>query len=250
MTVKGRDSPVPTTRIYVRENLQSAAGLTLDHRASHYLAHVLRVKVGDTIALFNGRDGEWLADVTHIGKKEVAVQVGEQSAPPTPCADLWLAFAPVKNEKIDYTARRATELGVSRLIPVMTQHTIVSRVNTERLRANVIEAAEQCGRLNVPEVDEPIKLYALLDGWDASRTLIHCDEAGAGLPVKNLLPTLPKGAYAVLIGPEGGFSEAERGNLQKRPYIKALSLGPRILRAETAALAALANIQAWVGDWD
>lgn len=238
------------TRLFVNEPLAPAVSLELVEGQAHYLIHTLRVRAGDAVALFNGRDGEWQAEVQLVGKRAVQLGVAGKLSPQKPSPDLWLLFAPVKNEKIDYTVKRCTELGVSVLQPVMTQRTIVSRVNMERLQANAVEAAEQSGRTEVPEMREPTPLTTLLGAWPQERILLFCDEGGSGKSLREALPSLKKAPYALLVGPEGGFTENERTMLLSLPFVKALSLGPRILRAETAALAALANVQAWVGDWE
>lgn len=238
------------TRLFVDAPLHVGAELWLPEGQAHYLLHTLRTHAGEQVGVFNGREGEWSAAVTQLKKRDIQVTVKAQRAPQKNAPDLWLAFAPVKNEKIDYMVKRAVELGVSALLPVITRHTIVSRVNMERLRANAVEAAEQCGRMDIPHLTEPQPLDKLLGGWPSSRMLIHCDEGGTGKPVRALLPTLKRGPAGVLTGPEGGFAAEERTMILSRPYTAALSLGPRILRAETAALAALANVQAWLGDWD
>lgn len=224
---------------------------TLEEGPAHYAAHVLRLRAGGEIRLFSGQSGEWRATITAISKKAVEVQLCEQVRKPEASPDIWLCFAPVKNEKIDFLARRATELGVSTLQPVRTRHTVISRINEERLIANMIEASEQCGRLDVPELKPYLPLDVLLTGWDKSRLLFHADESGNARPIHEVLPNCTHGTKAaVIIGPEGGFSREERDMLRLLPYIKPVTLGPRILRAETAALAALAHVQAWLGDGD
>jgi 16S rRNA (uracil1498-N3)-methyltransferase len=240
----------PKTRIYVESPLGEGAHIALPESAAHQLLHALRAKAGDTVLLFNGADGEWLAEIAQAGKRDLKARVLRRTAAQQNAPDIWLAFAPVKNEKIDYTVKRAVELGVSRLLPVMTRHTVVGRVNTGRLRANAVEAAEQSGRHDVPEVAEPQALERLLGGWQAGRALFFCDESGQAPPLKTLLLRLISGPCAVLIGPEGGFAREEQTLLRTLPFVAPLHMGPRILRAETAALAALANIQAWLGDWD
>lgn len=237
-------------RLYRQEPLHEGAAVTLTEGQHHYLAHTLRVKEGEQVALFNGQDGEWCAQIEQVSKKMVTLRVAQQRAKQTNSPDIWLLFAPVKNEKIDFTARRATELGVSALLPVITQRTVVARVNEERLLANAIEAAEQCERQDLPQVHAPQKLDAVLAAWDTTRTLLFCDESGKGEVLRELLPRLKQGRYGVLIGPEGGFSPHEREALARLLFVRAVSLGPRILRAETAALAVLSNLAAWVGDWD
>lgn len=238
------------TRLYCEETLAPGAVLGLEDAQAHYLLHTLRGKAGEHVALFNARDGEWCAMLTHIAKKSLQVTVAEQLRKPVPAPDHWLVFAPLKNEKIDYTVKRATELGAAALLPVMTARTIVTRVNSERLRANAIEAAEQCDRTDVPELYEPQPLTTLLGAWDTKRTLLFCDESGGGETIRALMPSLKPGAYAVLIGPEGGFSPEEQKMIRALPFARGMSLGPRILRAETAALAALAHVSAWLGDGD
>ena len=237
-------------RLFVDAALAQEARVPATEAQFHYLAHILRLKTGDYVLLFNGCDGEWRAALESAGKKAFSFRVEAQTRPQRPAPDIWLAFAPVKNEKIDYTVKRATELGASALLPVMTRRTIVSRINAERLHANAVEAAEQCGRMDIPALHAPQALSALLAAWPRERRLMFCDESGGGAPIKNLLPTLAPGPYAALIGPEGGFAPEEQALLRAQPFTLAVSLGPRILRAETAALAVLANLAAWVGDWD
>ncbi len=215
---------------------------------AHYLHHVMRLKAGDELALFNGRDGEWRGRVAGFGKGGCSIAVSAQLRAQETEPDLWLVFAPLKRARIDYLAQKATELGVTALRPVITRLTAVSRVNIDRLRANAVEAAEQCGRLAVPEVFAPVSLSALLADWSADRRLLFCDERG-GTPVAYALQGAPSGPWAVLAGPEGGFTAAERRQLRDLPFVTAVGLGPRMLRAETAALAALSLWQAHLGDW-
>lgn len=240
----------PKTRLYIDAPLTGGSAIAAGDDQANYLLNTLRCRGGELVGLFNGADGEWLAEVEITGKKRAAFRLREAIAPQAASPDIWLAFAPVKNEKIDYTVKRAVELGVSALLPVFTRHTIVSRVNMERLAANAVEAAEQSGRMDVPAIKEPAPLDKILSQWPHERTLFFCDESGAGAPVRKLLPTLAKSPCGVLIGPEGGFAPEERHIIARQPFARALSLGPRILRAETAALAALANVMAWLGDWD
>lgn len=238
-------------RLYLRGvSLREGASVALEEGAAHYLIHTLRAKPSEHVALFNGQDGEWAAELTRIGKREVEAKAVRQLKPQHSSPPIGLVFAPVKNEKIDFLVKRAVELGVSDIWPVLTRYTIVSRVNEERLLSNAVEAAEQCGRLDVPTLHPTRKLEYVLSEWKADTLLLHCDESGQGEPLRQALPALPPGRYAVLIGPEGGFSPQEREMLKNLPYIKPVSLGPRILRAETAALAALACVQAWLGDWN
>lgn len=238
------------TRLFIPDSLHPDAEVTLEDSQAHYLLHTLRAAPGDAVALFNGTDGEWLAVVEEVRKKGLRLRVQSLLSSHKPPPDIWLLFAPVKNEKIDYTVKRAVELGVAELHPVLTRRTVVTRVNLERLQANAVEAAQQCGRMEVPPVHEPLALEKRLGSWPEERTLLYCDESGSGAPLKNLLPALTSRSYALLIGPEGGFAPEEQTILARLPFVRPVSLGPRILRAETAALAALANLQAWVGDWD
>ncbi len=248
------------TRLFVADALAAGATVGLKPSQAHYLRHVLRLQAGDAVALFNGEDGEWAGTIAGFGKGWASVDVGARRRAQTAEPDLWLLFAPIKHGRIDYLSQKATELGVSVLQPVLTEHTAVSRVKTERLAANAVEAAQQTGRLTVPEVRPPGKLYDLLAAWPAGRRLMFCDESGSGPPVAEALAGLGRSGgagraelaaapWAVLIGPEGGFSAAELDGLAKLPFVTPVSLGPRLLRADTAAVAALACWQAALGDW-
>jgi 16S rRNA (uracil1498-N3)-methyltransferase len=238
-----------TIRLFVESDLSAGASLALDPAQTHYLMHVLRRGVGDAVHPFNGRDGEWRARIERANRNACTVALLEQVRAQAPEPDLWLAFAPVKRAPIDAIATKATELGVGALCPVLTQHTSVTRVNLQRLRANAIEAAEQCGRLSVPDVHEPVTLGNLIAQWPADRSLMLCDESGSAPPVADALAGRTGGKWAVLIGPEGGFAQSELDALGKLPFVTAVGLGPRLLRADTAAIAALACLQALVGDW-
>lgn len=241
-------------RLYVTADLAEGAGVALDQMRAHYLRNVLRRRVGDAVALFNGRDGEWRAQIAAFTRGGGALEVLERTREQPEVPDLWLVFAPVKRARIDYIAEKATELGVSALCPVLTQHTAVTRVNLHRLEANAIEAAEQTERLTVPLVYEPMTLSELLAKWDERRRLLVCAEAGPARPIAAALGELaqdPQAAaqpWAILTGPEGGFSRSELDGLAALPFVTAVGLGPRILRADTAALAALACWQAIIGD--
>ena len=250
--------PGVVTRLYVDEALAAGATVALDRDRSHYLKNVLRADVGATVGLFNGRDGEWRAAIADLGKAGAHLTVGSRTRAQAPEPDLWLVFAPVKRARIDFIAEKATELGVSALVPVMTRRTVVARVNTDRLRANAVEAAEQTERLSVPAVREPVALDRLLAEWPRERRILLCAEAGAARPMGEALRTLASESqdtpaqgfspWAVMTGPEGGFAPAELDGLAKLPFVTAVGLGPRILRADTAALAALACFHAILGD--
>jgi 16S rRNA (uracil1498-N3)-methyltransferase len=240
---------VPKIRLYVQDSLQADGAVTTGPEQAHYLQHVMRCKPGQEIALFNGRDGEWLARIESLAKKQATLLPVSQSRPQISAPDLWLLFAPVKRGPFDFIVEKATELGVSRLMPVVTRFTVRDRVKMERMDAIAREAAEQCGRLDVPEVLEPRSLDDMLTRWPADRTLIFCDEGGAVRPMLEVVSALDTGPAALLIGPEGGFHKAERELLHSLPFVRAVSLGPRILRADTAALSALTLYQAAQGDW-
>lgn len=239
------------TRLYVDAPLAAGGMVALGQDQAHYLKNVLRLGPGEAVALFNGRDGEWRAEIASVAKKSADLAVLDRTRPQRPEPDVWLAFAPIKRARIDFTAQKATELGASLLWPVMTRHTMVDRVNVERLRANAVEAAEQSDRLTVPEVREPLKLDALIDAWPADRTLVLADETGGPPIAEALAPFRDRtGSKAgFLIGPEGGFAEPELDRLRNLPFVTPVSLGARLLRADTAALAVLAVWQALAGDW-
>ena len=238
-----------TQRLFVRAPLHPAADVTAERSQANYLLNVLRMAVGDTLLLFNGSDGEWRAHISQASRKGCMLTVDEQVRAQTAAPDIHYLFAPLKHARLDYLVQKAVEMGAGRLRPVLTRHTQVNRINLERMQANVVEAAEQCGVLALPDVDTPTLLAESLAGWEPDRRLIFCDEAApAGSPTRSLTQLAP-GPAAVLIGPEGGFSTEERADLLRRPYVTALSLGPRILRADTAAVAALALVQAFIGDW-
>lgn len=237
-------------RLFVEYDLEHGHAVPATPEQLHYLRTVMRRKDGDTLALFNGHDGEWLARISYETKSRcmliVEQHLREQRVPP----DLWLLFAPVKATAMNNIARMATELGVGRICPVLTEHTDVTRVNTGRLRANAVEAAEQSTRLNVPSVDEPVTLGKLLHGWDPARRIILAAETGKARPVCEALSSVrPGGAWAVLTGPEGGFAQSELDALAKLPFVTPVRLGPRILRADTAVAAALVCWQNYLGDW-
>jgi 16S rRNA (uracil1498-N3)-methyltransferase len=236
-------------RLYIEPDLATGTQLTLGKDQSLYLAAVLRKTIGDEVILFNGRDGAFLARLASDSKKSVDLTVVEQIAPQTPPSDLWYGFAPLKTERLDYVVQKATEMGVGVIQPVLTRFTQVSRLKLERLRANAIEAAEQCEVLNVPRVEAEITLDRMIDAWPADRSLVLADETAASASPLSSLAELRGKPVGVLIGPEGGFADEERARLRAMPQTVPISLGPRILRADTAAVAALALIQATIGDW-
>ena len=235
-------------RLFVEAPLATGAEVGLDRAQAHYLGHVLRLTAGSQVLAFNGRDGEWSAAFTPH-KRAAALVVGVKTRDQTPAADLHYLFAPLKAARLDYMVQKAVEMGVSRLQPVFTRHTQAARVNSERMRANAIEAAEQCGVLSLPDIAPPIAFAQWLAERDPARLLIFCDEAAADANPVAALAVLPRSPVAVLIGPEGGFADDERVALLKEPNVVRLALGPRILRADTAAVAALTLVQAVIGDW-
>ncbi|WP_309662029.1 16S rRNA (uracil(1498)-N(3))-methyltransferase [Sphingomonas sp.] len=235
--------PKSLARLFVRTALDDGLRVELDAGQANYLGNVLRMKVGGELLLFDGASGEWLARIADAGKKRMALTVERRTREPETIPDVWLAFAPVKRARIDWLVEKATELGAARLIPVTTQRTIVERLNFDRLRAHIIEAAEQCGRTLLPELAEPVTLAGLLQ--DKARRLYFADESGGEPAVNAFKP----GAATILIGPEGGFTDDERAIIRAAPNAMPISLGSRILRAETAALAALAAYMTVAGDW-
>jgi 16S rRNA (uracil1498-N3)-methyltransferase len=224
----------------------------LAREQANYLIAVLRLGEGDGLLVFNGRDGEWRADITDASRKAARLTVRGLTRPQPPTPDLHLLFAPLKHARLDYMVQKAVEMGAGAIRPVITRRTQVARVNLERMRANVVEACEQCGVITVPRVDEPVALDRVLAAWDAEepgRRLVFCDEDDAGNGPLAALAALAPGPLAVLIGPEGGFDEDERKRLRAMASVTAIPLGPRVLRADTAAVAALAIVQAALGDW-
>jgi 16S rRNA (uracil1498-N3)-methyltransferase len=233
-------------RLYVEAELFQDAAVAVSEDQAHYLLHVMRAKPGRRLSLFNGRDGEWLAEIATADKSGLILTCLRKTQKQAGVPDLWLLFAPVKKTPSDYLTQKATELGVSLLQPVITRHTIVARVNAGRMAANAVEAAEQSGRLTVPEIRETLPLDKALLGWPGERRIYFCDEDGEARPLAKMALA---GPAAILTGPEGGFHMEERAYLRRLPFVTPVSLGPRILRADTAALAALAIWQAAVGDW-
>ena len=237
--------PKSLPRLFVRKPLAQWDEVHLDGASAHYLANVLRLKVGAEVLLFDGQSGEWLAKIVVAQKSRLRLSVQEKSREPETIPDAWLAFAPVKRAQTDWLIEKATELGAARLLPVMTQRTVAERVRLERLEAIAIEAAEQCGRTRLPDIDEPIALKHLLRHRDPARTLYLADEAGGEWAPDAFTPR----PCIILTGPEGGFTDDERAAIRAAPNSLPVSLGPRILRAETAALVALSVFMAVAGDW-
>ncbi len=236
-------------RLHLDETLTPEGIVDVGPDRAHYLGAVLRMGRGDALAVFNAADGEFAAVIEEIGKRRCTVRLHARQRMPAPEPDLWLVFAPIKRARIDFLAGKAAELGASALWPVTTARTNVARVSRERLRANAVEAAEQCGRLSVPEVFAPASLETALAGWPDGRRLYWCDETGGGRAAARVFGQGVRGPAAVLVGPEGGFVDQERARLRAHRCVTAIDLGPRLMRAETAAFAALACWQAILGDW-
>ena len=236
-------------RLFIETPLTKGSVHETSKEQFNYLVNVLRFEAGDAVLVFNGRDGEWRAELSFPTRKRLFLTVTEQTRPqPAPC-DLHYLFAPLKVGRLDYLVQKAVEMGAGLLQPVMTQHVQGKIGNLDRVRANVIEAAEQCGVLGIPEVAEPCRIEDLLAHWPKDRRIIFCDEGDAGQNPLPVLASIKEKKLALLIGPEGGFSESERDLLRSLDFVTAIPLGPRILRADTAAVAAMAVIQAAVGDW-
>ena len=237
-----------TPRLHLEASLSAGGEIILSREQGHYLTGVLRLSSGDVVRAFNGRDGEWLAYLATVSKKSVSLRcerrVAEAKLPP----DIDYIFAPLKHARLDYVVQKATELGARRLRPVMTSRTVAERVNLERMRANVVEASEQCNLVHVPEVLEPENLEKILATWEKGRSLIYCDETMVDHNPFESLKAL-RTPTAVLVGPEGGFTEEEKAMLKSQTFVIPISLGPRIMRADTAAIAALTLVQALAGDW-
>ena len=254
---KDRDSPKADladeggkVRLFVEARLAAGAKLSPSEAQAHYLLHVMRSRAGDHVLLFNGADGEWRARIADVTRRSCTLLCETQSEAQAEVPDVWLAFAPIKKIPADYLAQKATELGTKLLQPVITNRTVARRVNLERMRANAIEAAEQSGRLSVPEIREPVALDALLRSWPTQRRLLFCDEGGDAVPIAKALEDAGQQAqWGMLIGPEGGFDREERAAIRQCVFVLPVTLGPRIMRADTAGLAALAVWQAICGDW-
>lgn len=239
--------PRSAPRLYTQEAIGPALSIPVDGSAAHYLLSVMRVKEGDAVLLFNGQAGEWAARATAIRKRDLVLECVEQTKAQEPVPDFWLCAAPIKKGRIDLVAEKACELGVARFRPVLTSRAVVDKLNLDRLHTHVVEAAEQCGRTALPVMDEMEKLPSLLRDWPEGRHLFFADELG-GTPMRDAFAAHP-GPAALLIGPEGGFTMQERDAIRAHPAAVPISLGPRILRAETAAIAATACWMAMNGDW-
>ncbi|MBN8832714.1 MAG: 16S rRNA (uracil(1498)-N(3))-methyltransferase [Sphingomonadales bacterium] len=239
--------PRSAPRLFVETALGEGVTVPVEGNGAHYLLSVMRVREGDTVLLFDGQSGEWAASAEQIRKRDLVLRCVAQTKPPETVPDFWLCAAPIKKGRIDLVAEKACELGVARLVPVLTERSVVDKVNLDRLHAHLVEAAEQCGRTALPVLGEMVSLARLLRDWPADRALFFADELG-GAPMRAAFAASP-GPAALLVGPEGGFTTAERDLIRALPQARAISLGPRILRAETAAIAATACWMAANGDW-
>jgi 16S rRNA (uracil1498-N3)-methyltransferase len=237
-------------RLFIAAPLSKGIAAEATPDQYNYLANVLRMADGAEILVFNGRDGEWKATLSFPTRKRIMIVPAEQTRPQPAPSDLQYLFAPLKVGRLDYLVQKAVEMGAGLLQPVMTQHVQGKISNLDKLRANVIEAAEQCGILGIPAVAEPVRLFDMLDQWPSDRRIIYCDEGDAGQNPLPILSEIKERKLALLVGPEGGFSEEERARLRSLDFVTAIPLGPRILRADTAAVAAMAVIQAAIGDWN
>lgn len=236
-------------RLFLEQPLEAGLEIPCTRAQANYLLNVMRLGDDAEILVFDGQNGEWRASVIRQKRNSCALNVMEQVRSQVDGPDVEYLFAPVKRTRLDFMVQKATELGVAALRPVMTRHTDTKRVKIERMQANVIEAAEQCGVLRIPQIHEPVKLDALLDGWDQARRIIYCDEDAPLTSPIEALSGLDPGPVAVLIGPEGGFDDAERKRLRALSYVTPVSLGPRVMRADTAAVVILSLVNAVLGDW-
>ena len=241
--------PSKLPRLFVKSPLSAGADVVLDRDQAHYLKNVLRIKPDSYVLIFNGADGEWCSRVATAGKKSMSLAAEHQTRPQDAGPDLHYLFAPIKRARVDYMAQKATEMGASVLRPTITRRTIAERIKVERLAANAVEAAEQCGILRVPEVHAPEKLEDVLSGWDPERRLVVADETASVASPLDALASEASRPHAVLIGPEGGFDPEERALLLKQDFVLPISLGPRVMRADTAAVACLTLVNAVWGDW-
>lgn len=237
-------------RLYIDSKLNISDNCVLSVGKSHYLSNVMRCKTGDYIYCFNERDGEFLSEIIVLDKKNTVVLPKEQTKKHSKDVDLWLLFAPLKKDNTDFVIEKATELGVSKIIPVITKYTNCDKVKTERFINQAIEASEQCERLSIPSIDEPIKLKDILENWNNRRCLFFMNERRASLPIIDAFNKNSSESAAILVGPEGGFSDEEAKFIESFPFVKSVTMGPRILRAETAVVSALSVWQASIGDWN
>ena len=237
-------------RLYLDQPFGEGALIEPSPDQAHYLLKVLRISHESPVLVFNGRDGEWHATLSLTGKRSCKLRLDQQTWPQQAGPDIHYLFAPLKRARLDYMVQKATELGARRLLPVLTEYTQLSRLNLERMRANAIEAAEQCGLVSVPDIAAPVPLTETLESWSEARDLVYCDEAAELANPIGVLERLQPGPKAVLVGPEGGFSASERNSLLAKPFVTAISLGPRIMRSDTAAIAAFALVNAVHGDWN
>ena len=237
------------TRLFISSPLTQGAAIALSKEQAHYLGTVLRKSTGDSLRVFNGESGEWRAEIIELSRKGGKIGLTEQFRAPKSAPDIWLCFAPVRKHRTAFIIEKGTELGASEFHPLITERTQFPRLNTDKARLQAIEAAEQTERLDVPKVHEVARLHDVLNAWDDSRLLIFADEAGDAKPALEVLKAMPQTPAAILIGPEGGFTPIERESLRAKPFVTPVSLGPRILRADTAALSLLTMWQAVRGDW-
>ncbi len=236
-------------RLYVAEELDTNKTIVLNQEQTHYLKNVVKYNAGDTLSCFDNKNGDFMCEITEIGKKNITITVLSKQKGFSPCPDIWLLFAPLKKDKTDFVIEKATELGCRKIIPTITRYTITNNIKTERYAAQSIEAAEQCRRTDLPEITPPQKLEDILNNWDSSRPLYFMDETLQSRPFAEILAAETSTQAAILIGPEGGFSPEELTLLRNSPFAKGATLGPRILRAETAVAAALSCWQMCAGDW-
>ena len=234
-------------RLAVQQRLSPKTTIVLSPEQSHYLSNVMRCAKGEIVKCFNSNDGEFLSKIIDLNKNKTVVELVEQIRKPSKESDIWLLFVPLKKDKTDFVIEKAVELGVSKIIPVISSRSNVKQIKTDRYVLQATEAAEQCGRLSIPDVSQPKELFAVLSNWDQDRFLYFMDERREGNSALKFFHQNKKGA--ILIGPEGGFSDEEAEKINKKPFVKNISLGPRILRAETAAISSLAVWQAVAGDW-
>ncbi len=237
-------------RLFVKQHLSNGNKIILSENSSHYLCNVMRLQTGEIISCFNNQDGEFDCIIDIVHKKQTQITVTKQTKIKQSQADIWLLFAPVKKEQTDFIIEKSTELGISNIIPVITDRTINTNVRVDRFEAQAVEASEQCGRINVPQISQAIKLADIIKNWDNNRVLFFMDEKGLGTPCVASFSAFKNNPAAVLIGPEGGFSDKEASELRNKTFVKPVSLGPRILRAETAVVSAISVWQAIAGDWN